>query len=53
MASSGIGSIERPATNLVTQLRMYILVAGRRPRRRGHNLPPLQAMALLALWAGG
>ena len=28
MASSEIGSIERPATNLVTQLHMYILVAG-------------------------
>ena len=28
MASSGIGSIERPATGLVTQLHMYILVAG-------------------------
>ena len=28
MASSGIGSIERPATDLVTQLHMYILVAG-------------------------
>src|SRR6266576_1100970 len=28
MASSEIGSIERPATDLVTQLHMYILVAG-------------------------
>ncbi len=28
MASSEIGSIERPATGLVTQLHMYILVAG-------------------------
>ena len=28
MASSETGSIERPATNLVTQLHMYILVAG-------------------------
>ena len=28
MASSAIGSIERLATGLVTQLHMYILVAG-------------------------
>jgi hypothetical protein len=28
MASSETGSIERPATDLVTQLHMYILVAG-------------------------
>ena len=28
MTSSEIGSIERPATDLVTQLHMYILVAG-------------------------
>lgn len=41
MANSEIGSIERPATDLVTQLHMYILVAARRPRRRGRNLPPL------------
>ena len=55
MASSEIGSIERPATNLVTQLHCTCTSwsPARRPRRRGRNLPPLQAMALLARWAGG
>ena len=34
MASSEIGSIERPATDLVTQLHMYILRRRRAHRRR-------------------
>jgi hypothetical protein len=53
MASSEIGSIERPATDLVTQLHMYILVAGPEAATSRPQLPPLQAMALLARWAGG
>ena len=54
VASSEIGSIERPATGLVTRLHMDILVSG--PGGRdiavAASLPPW-AMTLLARWAGG
>ena len=53
MASSETGSIEQPATDLVTQLHMYILVAGPEAATSRSQPPSSQAMALLARWAGG
>jgi hypothetical protein len=40
MASSEIGSIERPATDLVTQLHMYILVSGPEAATSRSQPPP-------------
>ena len=53
VASSEIGSIERPATGLVTRLHMDILVSGPGAATSRSRLPPPWAMTLLARWTGG